>query len=184
MPKQQYKGNRAKNNPKPTIDDMCEVNNMKCKVKNCQRESYVRGLCNAHYKQLLRNGKVFKVTKREPNPVIDKGTHYEIVMYNTKYEETGRALIDKDDKNINTLDNRKANLRNCTHAQNLRNAKIRTDNTTGFKGVSFHSKWGWQAWIQVEKKRKHLGWFNTKDEAVKSRKDAEKIYYGKYAYRG
>lgn len=37
--------------------------------------------------------------------------------------------------NGNTMDNRKSNLRPCTHQQNCVNRKLRTDNTSGITGV-------------------------------------------------
>lgn len=49
-----------------------------------------------------------------------------------------------DHKNMDTLYNLKSNLRICTHAQNARNQKISSRNTSGFKGVSWdrlHKKW-------------------------------------------
>src|SRR5882724_4093078 len=42
-----------------------------------------------------------------------------------------------DHKNLNTLDNRRANLRNCEEYQNKSNRGIFKNNTTGFRGVHF-----------------------------------------------
>lgn len=39
-------------------------------------------------------------------------------------------------------------------------------------------------YIQVNKKKKHLGWFETKDEAKIDRREAEIKYYGGYANAG
>lgn len=36
------------------------------------------------------------------------------------------------------FDNRKGNLRLCTHGQNIANSKISKNSKTGYKGVSFH----------------------------------------------
>lgn len=68
--------------------------------------------------------------------------------------------------NGNGIDNRKENLRIVTHRQNLMNAKKRTDNTSGFKGVSYskyHKKF--RAYIKSNNKQIFLGYFNTPQEA-------------------
>lgn len=51
-------------------------------------------------------------------------------------------------------------------------------NTSGVRGVSYNSSLKkWQASIGFQGKRITLGRFNTKEEAVKARKDAEEKYY-------
>lgn len=51
-------------------------------------------------------------------------------------------------------------------------------NTSGVRGVSYNSTLKkWQASIGFQGKRITLGRFNTKEEAVKARKDAEEKYY-------
>lgn len=64
--------------------------------------------------------------------------------------------------NGDTLDNRRANLRTCTPAENNRNRRIRrADNTSGYKGVSWHAKRGkWHAHIRHEGRLRHLGYFD------------------------
>lgn len=72
--------------------------------------------------------------------------------------------------NHNKLDNQKSNLRICSHQENLRNQKIRIDNSTGFKGVCYRYNLSktrpWQARIFFNGKDNHLGLFATKEEAV------------------
>lgn len=89
--------------------------------------------------------------------------------------------LDIDHINHNTIDNRKKNLRIVTRSQNQMNTKKRRDNTSGVKGV-YSSGNKWIASIQVDKKRKHLGSFNTFEEAVNARKLAEKEYFGCFNY--
>lgn len=65
-------------------------------------------------------------------------------------------------------DNRIANLRVVTHAENQQNrTKARKDNKhSEFIGVGFHSQNGrWRARIQVNKTSKWLGYFETKEAA-------------------
>lgn len=90
-------------------------------------------------------------------------------------------IADIDHINRNRLDNRIANLREATRAENLRNTEIRNSNQSGVKGVSLRSlrngrrpNKAWVASIMVNGKRKHLGHFFTVAEAAKARADAEK----------
>jgi hypothetical protein len=88
-----------------------------------------------------------------------------------------------DHRSHDTLDNRKENLRKCTHQQNCYNHRIKKNNTTGFKGVCFHKAAGkWVAGIVVNRKRIHLGIFSSKKDAADAYDDAAKIYHGEFAY--
>ena len=81
--------------------------------------------------------------------------------------------IDGDTKN-----NRIENLRLATTSQNQQNTKIRVDNTSGVKGVSFIPRFNkWCARININKKRTLIGYFKTLEEAKEARLQAEEIYY-------
>jgi hypothetical protein len=68
--------------------------------------------------------------------------------------------------NGNGLDNRKENLRICSHSENQWNRTKYKNNKSGYKGVFFHSKTGhWEAGIRINGKREYLGVFNTPQEA-------------------
>lgn len=84
---------------------------------------------------------------------------------------------DIDHINHKKTDNRISNLRDVTKSQNLRNQKIRTDNTAGATGISWHKCAGkWRVYICVGGKQKHLGLFTDKDDAISARKAANKKY--------
>lgn len=68
--------------------------------------------------------------------------------------------------NRNGLDNRKKNLRIVTHSQNHFNEKIRTDNTSGHKGVYWHTQS--KRWTAVLGNT-HLGRFKTIRKAIECR---------------
>ena len=77
----------------------------------------------------------------------------------------------------NTRNNCITNLRLCSQAQNVRNQKLRKDNTTGAKGVykKNHTR-RWQAQLMVNGKHTHIGYYDTKEEAeeaVRTRRTAE-----------
>lgn len=66
------------------------------------------------------------------------------------------------------------NLRLASQQCNLRNAGLRSDNTSGVKGVSFDKPRGkWAAYIAIFSKKKDLGRHTTLDEAVLHRLAAE-----------
>lgn len=83
--------------------------------------------------------------------------------------------------NHNTLDNRKNNLRIVTNQQNGMNRSLGLDNTSGCTGVSFNknnSKWIVQ--IGVNRRLVYLGHYDTLNEAINVRKQAEVKYFGDY----
>lgn len=68
--------------------------------------------------------------------------------------------------NGNTLDNRRENLRIATYMENGRNRGKQANNTSGFKGVSWHKRnRKWWAQIQVDGKHFSLGFFTTPEKA-------------------
>jgi len=79
------------------------------------------------------------------------------------------------------FDNRDYNLRVCTHKENIRNAKLSVANTSGYKGVSWKKdKCIWKAYITVDYKQIHLGYYDDIEDAVKARKEAEIKYFGEF----
>ena len=86
--------------------------------------------------------------------------------------------------NHDKLDNRKSNLRVCTHADNQKNLKSNSRNTSGHLGVChIKSRDRWQSYIYINKKKKTLGNFKNKEDAIRVREEAEKKYYGEFAFR-
>ena len=80
-------------------------------------------------------------------------------------------------------DNRKSNLRPATQMQNSMNTKLRTNNTSGVKGVHWRKDTKkWTATIWVNKKCVSLGCFVDFDDAVQARKEAEEKYFGEFSY--
>lgn len=81
-----------------------------------------------------------------------------------------------------TLDNRRTNLRYCTHAENLRNRPIVASNTSGVSGVSWNKRKGkWLAQITVHYKAYFLGYYDDINDAMKARRRAEKRYFKDFA---
>lgn len=86
--------------------------------------------------------------------------------------------------NGNRLDNRRENLRVATKAQNGHNQGIQRTNTSGYKGVTFHSGRGlgkWVAQIRVNGKRIHIGVFDDIHIAAHEYNKACIKYHGEFA---
>lgn len=77
--------------------------------------------------------------------------------------------------NHRTTDNRRFNLKVCTHYQNMQNI---SSNTSGKVGVSYDNKHKkWNAQIKVKRKHINLGYYSNKEDAIKARIEAKKKYY-------
>jgi hypothetical protein len=74
-----------------------------------------------------------------------------------------------------------SNLRAATTQQNAGNCKIRSDNTSGYRGVSWYRNNGkWRAGIKIDGKDKHLGFFNSPEEAFEAYKAKAMEVFGEY----
>ena len=84
----------------------------------------------------------------------------------------------------NGLNNSINNLRCVDKINNQRNKRISKLNTSGKLGVFFcNTKKKWTAQIGIERHRKHLGHFDSLDEAIQARSNAD-IKYGFHAVHG
>lgn len=81
----------------------------------------------------------------------------------------------------NGLNNTRANLRECTNAQNQHNRK-RTRGASRYKGVSWHKGTGkWRATIVLERKQKSLGYFDRELDAANAYNVAALKNFGEFA---
>lgn len=84
--------------------------------------------------------------------------------------------------NHDTFDNRKSNLRVCSQLENTRNSRIQTRGNSKFKGVHWREdKRKFVAYITINKKRKHIGYFDSEFEAAKAYNREAMKFFGKYA---
>ena len=83
--------------------------------------------------------------------------------------------------NGNGLDNCRCNLRICTSAQNQHNYRSRKG-LSKYKGVSWHrGAKKWQATIQANKKRIHLGCHDIEEDAALAYDKAALHFFGEFA---
>lgn len=93
------------------------------------------------------------------------------VLPNNKRISMHRHILNISDMRIvdhingDTLDNRRNNLRICTHQQNLFNSKRNIKNTSGYKGVSL-SKGKWSVRYRDDGRYKYGGSFTEKNDAA------------------
>lgn len=99
--------------------------------------------------------------------------------------------LDKGDKRIgdhtnhDTLDNRRSNLRICSTQQNNCNVKLKKSNTSGFKGVAWHKgRQKWRAYGSLEGRQKHIGYYETAEQASTAYEDFAKYHYGEFFFSG
>lgn len=84
--------------------------------------------------------------------------------------------------NHDCLDNRKSNLRICTHAENARN-KRPVIGTSKYKGVYWDkTNKKWEAHIRKGKDVKYLGQFKCEKKAALAYNEKAKELFGEFAY--
>ena len=82
-----------------------------------------------------------------------------------------------DHKNGDRSDNRIANLRLATRSENNYNIGVRSDNTTGHRGVTYRpERQKYQAYININGRSKNLGRYDFLEDAISARLDAEAKY--------
>lgn len=150
----------------------------------------------------LGNGKVTIVDELD-YPLVAPYKWYACRSFNTWYARTSfsrfnqgtRKAIDmhalivpcppgmvRDHRNGDGLDNRRENIRICTQSQNQQNRAHVINNTSGFKGVTWHRQMGkWQAAIKHKNKSYHLGLFDLATDAARAYDRKARELFGEFA---
>lgn len=123
----------------------------------------------------------------------DKGTWYAVYCV---YPEKGRKYtifihriildvpkdLQVDHINGDGLDCRRINMRICTQQQNMCNRKLNCNNTSGYKGVSWHKpNKKWVANITINRKQLYLGLFYSVKDAAQAYNKAAIKHHGEFA---
>lgn len=114
-----------------------------------------------------------------------KGT---LVCHRIHRQIMGLEIGDKrrvDHINGNKLDNRRANLRIASQAQNLHNRGAQRNNTSGYKGVTYNKRDGcWVAEITANGQRERFYGFKSAEDAHRAYCDAASRMHGEFANMG
>lgn len=112
---------------------------------------------------------------------IDRKLYYGQILA-WLYMTGGYPPDEVDHKDGDGLNNRWKNLRPASRFENMRNTRKRSNNTSGFKGVSYVKKHDrWTADIGHFGKRHHLGYFGSPEEAHAAYRVAAIRLHGEYA---
>lgn len=90
-----------------------------------------------------------------------------------------------DHRDNDPSNDRWSNLREATGSQNQANKRRQINNTSGYKGVTYHRDCArWQAQIMVHGRMRYLGLYDTREEAFAVRCSASRRYHGDFANLG
>ena len=81
----------------------------------------------------------------------------------------------------NPLNNHLSNLRYATHAENSHNSKMRSSNTSGYKGIQWKEKLQkWRVEVSAPGYKKHIGMFVSLEDAIIARNEAFTERHGEF----
>lgn len=113
------------------------------------------------------------------------GRGYATTFYKNKNVLMHRMLLEPkygdqvDHIDGNRLNNQRDNLRICTASENVCNTGIKSNNTSGYVGVSKNGN-RWQANIYKDGKRYYIGSFATAEEASVAYQDKASELHGEF----
>lgn len=123
----------------------------------------------------------FKWTVKIGRRTVYAVRHLEIPMHRVVIQVDDDKVVDH--INRDGLDNRKKNLRTCTHLENRRNSTGKIGGTSKYKGVTWnkqHKKW--KARVHINRKEIFLGYFKNEEDAAKAYDIKAKEMFGEYAF--
>ena len=125
-----------------------------------------------------RGYKSYKLTIRYNNKKHDIRCSRIIMILNNGFLTNGKVA---DHINNNAIDNSLKNIREATISENCRNSKLRKNNTSGIKGISWDKKRKkWEVKLYVNYKKIHIGYFLSLEDAKEAISQARKKFHGEF----
>ena len=137
----------------------------------------------------VRNRQTMKILK----PYLNKGDYLN-VSFNRKNLRVHQLVVqaflaNPENKScVDHIDNDRSNnelmnLRYATQQENHFNANLSSRNTSGAKGVSYHSsRKKWRARIKINSKEINLGYFDRIEDAIQARKIKANELFGEFCH--
>jgi len=123
----------------------------------------------------FNNGRFYASTCKYINGKVERVPMSRLILKPPKF-----MMVDH--VNWDTLDNRRENIRICTPSQNQANRGKPSNNTSGYKGVSYFKRTKkWMSRINYDCKTYRLGEFEDKIEAAKAYDNKAKELHGQFA---
>ena len=130
-------------------------------------------------KPSLRNG--YPYISLPVNGIFKHKYIHRLVAKTFLNEIDSKTIVDHID--TDRTNNCLTNLRFCNIQENSRNQKLKTNNKSGVKGVIFSKKMHkWQSYITHNKKRIHIGYYDSLEEAKTARQNKSRELFGEFLH--
>ena len=111
---------------------------------------------------------------------VGGNTHQRLHRFILNIQPGDKRQVDHIDRN--GLNNCRSNLRVCTIGENNRNVGKPSNNSSGWKGVSWdNTHQRFRAYIQLNRKKTHLGYFHSPITAALEYDKAARTLHGEFA---
>lgn len=125
----------------------------------------------AHFKP-KKNGGIYTAVHSSKSKTI--------LMHRLIMNAKEKTIVDHIDRN--PLNNQRSNLRFANNISNAGNQGLRSNNTSGYKGVTWSkNKQVWRAQIGINRTIKNLGTYKTVELAAAAYDKAAQEYFGEFA---
>src|SRR5699024_3498777 len=125
-------------------------------------------------------GRGIKIAERWNDYRNFKKDMYEAYKEASEKHGEHNISIDRIDNEGNYSPN---NCRWATAEEQARNRRLQSNNTSGYAGVSKENE-KWRAFITVDGKQKHIGYFSDVEQAARARRAFQAFYYNSIQFGG